>query len=261
MHPWPPTILSVIGVSLLGLLGAAVGAQRLKSHGLILGLVALAAGALMGDAVLHLLPESVGLWSGFPWQLSALVLGGFGLFFLLEVFLRLEHAHGEAMEPSHGHPDDGHAHARPIAPFGWINLVGDVAHNFLDGAIIAASYSLDAAVGVATTVAVVLHEIPHELGNFAVLLRAGMTRRQALTMNFLTACVAIVGAVVFLLLPFPLPTVQRIALPLTAGGFVYVAAADLVPELHHHAGDRHARSILLAVAAGVAAMALLRLLD
>ncbi|HUR26119.1 MAG TPA: ZIP family metal transporter [Candidatus Thermoplasmatota archaeon] len=259
MQSWLPAFGAVAVVSLISLVGAVAGLRWLRSHGAILALVAVAAGALLGDAFLHLLPEAADHWGGFPLELAALVLAGFMVFFLLEVFLRAQHAHGEALEQDHGHshPD---AHGG-VQPFGWMNLIGDGVHNFLDGAVLAAAFSVDLRLGFATTVAVVLHEIPQELGDFAVLLRSGMSRGRALLWNLGTALTAVAGAALFFLLPFPLETVERWALPLTAGGFLYIAAADLVPELHHHAGDRHAKAILLGVAGGVAAMALLLVLE
>lgn len=273
VESWVYAFGAVAVVSLISLVGAAVGWRWLRSHGSVLALVAVAAGALLGDAFLHLLPEAAELWDGFPLDLSVLILGGFMLFFLLEVFLRAQHAHGEAFEFDHGHGpahDHGHgpgpgAHAHAghgqVQPFGWMNLIGDGLHNFLDGAVLAAAFSVDVRLGLATTVAVVLHEIPQELGDFAVLLRSGMPRRRALMWNAATALTSFAGAALFFLLPFPLDTVERWAIPLTAGGFLYIAAADLVPELHHHAGDRHAKAILIGVAGGVAAMAALLLLE
>lgn len=256
-----PAFGAVAAVSAISLVGAAAGWRFLRSHGAILGLVAVAAGALLGDAFLHLMPEAAEHWEGFPVQLALLLLGGFLVFFLLEVFLRAQHAHGEAFDVEDGH---GHAHADAhgqVAPFGWMNLIGDGVHNFLDGAVIAATFSQDVALGVATTVAVVLHEIPQELGDFAVLLKSGMSRRRALMWNLATALTAFAGAGLFFLLPFPLETVEKWALPLTAGGFLYIAGADLVPELHHHAGDKHARGIVAGVLLGIVAMAALLLLE
>lgn len=261
MGPWIPTLTAVLVVSAISLVGALAGSRLLRSHAAIMALVAVAAGALLGDAFLHLLPESAEEWGGFDVRISGLVLAGFFLFFVLEVVLRLGHAHGEVLEHEHGHSHgagDGHQH---VAPFGWMNLAGDAVHNFLDGAVLAASYTVDVGLGFATTIAVVLHEIPQELGDFAVLLKSGMSRRKALLFNFLTALTSVAGAVLFLVLPFPLASLQKVALPLTAGGFLYIAAADLVPELHHHAGERHARAILVGVAVGVGAMAALLALE
>ncbi|MHB1260425.1 MAG: ZIP family metal transporter [Thermoplasmatota archaeon] len=259
VESWAYAFGAVAVVSLISLVGAAAGWRLLRSHSAILALVAVAAGALLGDAFLHLLPEAAELWGGLPLELAVLVLGGFLVFFLLEVFLRAQHAHGEALESEHGHTHSD-AHGK-VAPFGWMNLMGDAVHNFLDGAVLAAAFTVDLKLGLATTVAVVLHEIPQELGDFAVLLRSGMSRRRALLWNLGTALTSVAGAALFFALPFPLETLERWAIPLTAGGFLYIAAADLVPELHHHAGDRHAKAIVVGVLGGIAAMALLLLLE
>lgn len=259
MDPWLPTLAAVTAVSLVSLVGAAAGWRWLRSHTAILSLVAVAAGALLGDAFLHLLPESAELWDGVPLEMALLILGGFLVFFFLEVFLRLQHAHGEVLEDDHGHGHTG-AHGE-VAPFGWMNLLGDGVHNFLDGLVLAAAFTQDLGLGLATTVAVVLHEIPQELGDFAVLLRSGMSRRRALLWNVATAFTSLAGAVLFLLLPFDVETLEKVALPLTAGGFLYIAAADLIPELHHHAGSRHARQIVAGVVLGILAMAALLLLE
>lgn len=254
MPAWVPTLLSVVIVSLVSLVGAVAGMKLLRRHSVILLLVALAAGTLIGDAFIHLLPGTIAAWDGFPVAVSALVLGGFLTFFVLEVVLRQQHAHGEVLQADHAHgAGHEHQHGR-VAPFGIINLVGDAFHNFIDGAVIAASYLIDFNVGLATTIAVVLHEIPQELGDFAVLLRAGMAPRKALFFNLLSALAAVLGAVIFLLLPFDVETMEKIALPIIAGGFLYIAAADLVPELHHHAGDRHLGNIALGLLAGIGLM-------
>lgn len=302
VDPWLPSLAAVLVVSLVSLVGAIAGAALFRRHAVIMTLVALAAGSLLGDAVLHLLPEAVELAGGMTAGVGFLVLGGFGLFFLFESVLRHGHAHGEVLQADHDDAGAGparhaigsghspHAHAHPghvhvhdgddhthgpqghhdapapsrdgrIAPFAWMNLLGDALHNFLDGIVIAAAFAVDVKVGVATTVAVILHEIPQELGDFAVLLRAGMAPRRAILFNLLSALVAVVGAVLFLSLPFDADQLQAIALPIAAGGFLYIAAADLIPELHHHTGDRHVVNIVLGLAAGIGAMAGLLFLE
>lgn len=292
--PWLATLLAVIAVSVVSLIGIVAGLSWLRRHPVIITLVAMAAGSLLGDALLHLLPEAAEMWGGFTPALGALVLVGFGVFFLLESTLRFGHAHGEIMEADHGHAGHEHgshmhasAHDSPhaatpvhavgapaglaraapvgptprIAPFGWMNLLGDGLHNFLDGIVIAASFAVDTSVGVATTVAVFLHEIPQELGDFAVLIKAGMAPRKAVLFNLLSAAAAVVGAALFLALPLDSDVLERIAVPIAAGGFLYIAAADLIPELHHHTGDRHVVNILLGFVLGLASMAGLLLLE
>ena len=113
-----------------------------------------------------------------------------------------------------------------------MNLLADGAHNFIDGAIIGASYVVSLHVGIATTLAVVFHEIPHELGNFFVLLYAGFTKRKALFFNFVSAVFAILGTVISLLVGSRVADFSSVMLPLAAGGFIYIAGSDLVPELN-----------------------------
>lgn len=275
---WLYTLAAVAVVSLMSLIGAAAGLRWFTRHSVVLTLVAVAAGALLGDALLHLLPEASELWGGFPLAMAVLVIGGFLVFFFLETVLRFGHAHGELAldDPHEHHPHHERAHAHSpspagmaktpapgasaVKPFGWMNLAGDGLHNFIDGVIIAAAFSTgDPALGIATAVAVALHEIPQELGDFAVLLRAGFSARKALWLNFASALTSVAGALLFLLLPFDSETLEKYALPVTAGGFLYIAAADLIPELHHHTGDRHSGLIVAGLLAGLAIMAALLL--
>lgn len=271
MDVWVPTLLAVGAVSLLSLLGAITLAVRsLGRHSVLITLVAIAVGSLLGDAFLHLLPDASKAWGGFTPALGALVLAGFVPFFVLETALRWSHSSGPAHDHAVAAPEHTHlGHAVPhlhapkpgVAPFGWVNLAGSGLHNLVDGVVIAAAFRVDMGLGIATAVAVGLHEIPHELGDFAVLIRSGMAPRRALLYNFLSALMAVFGALVFLLLPLNPLTLEKYALPLTAGGFLYIAAADLIPELHHHTGDRrHVLMILGGILGGVLLLAaLLRL--
>lgn len=253
--PWVPVLLSVGIVSLIGFVGAAsLLLGPLRRHGFLLVLVAMAAGTLLGDAFFHLLPEAAQLWGEFTPTLAAFVLVGFLIFYLLESLLRMGHAHAEAQTGPH----PGEA---SVEPFGWLNLIGDAVHNFLDGLLVGATYLADFSLGVATTIAVAVHEIPQEFGDFGILLKAGFRPAKALLVNFASALFAIAGAVLILLLPFPTEVLERYALPLVAGGFLYIAAADLVPELHHHAGPRHVPRMMAALVVGMALMATLLLLE
>jgi zinc and cadmium transporter len=263
---WVQTLTAVFAVSAVSLIGAAAGWRLFLRHTVILGLVALAAGALLGDALLHLVPEASELWGGFGLEIGGLMLAGFLLFFVLETALRYGHAHGElAHADPHHHPHTTPApagRAQRVAPFGWMNLAGDGLHNLIDGVVIAAAFSHSVELGLGTTLAVALHEIPQELGDFAVLVKAGFSRRRALFYNFASGLLAMAGALTFLLVPFDPETLERYALPVTAGGFLYIAAADLIPELHHHAGERRVSALALGgLLAGLAAMAGLLLLE
>lgn len=256
MQPAAATLLAVAVVSVVSLVGAvALTLPGLRSHRFLLALVAVAAGTLVGDAFFHILPEASAGWTGRGLDTMGLVVvGGFLLFFLLEVLLRSRHAHLEMLdEAEHAHAPHG-GEADHVKPYAWMNLIGDAAHNFLDGAVIATAFLVDTGLGVATTIAVVVHEVPQELGDFAVLLRGGLRPSRALLLNFASALIAVVGALLVLWLPVDPAAIERYGLPLTAGAFLYIAGADLVPELHHHSKGREAVLILTGFVLGLVIM-------
>ncbi len=247
------SLLSVVLVSLVSLVGlVTLSLRRERIHRLTSVLVSFAVGALLGDAFIHLIPEAFA-GEASPLRPSLLILGGVLLFFLLEKFLR--HRHG--LLHRHLHPEE---ESRPA--LAAINLIGDAIHNFIDGVLIGASYLVSPALGLSTTVAILLHEIPQELGDFGILLHSGLSIRKALLLNFASASVAIAGTVMALVAGAMAGTiVSSVLVPLTAGGFVYIAAADLIPELQH---DRAMRSGLLQaclISLGIAVMALLATLE
>jgi zinc and cadmium transporter len=245
---WVYAIVSVVAVSLLSLVGIAcisISEQRLKR--IIFMMVSLAVGAMFGDAFIHLLPESFE-HSRSKVETSLYVLAGIFAFFILEKFLLWRHQH--ILE------SDSHIH-----PVGYMNLIADGLHNLIDGMIIGASYLISTPVGIATTLAVVFHEIPHELGNFFVLLHAGFTRTRALFFNFLSATLAILGAIVSLAVGSSVTSFSAVMLPLAAGGFIYIAGSDLIPELHKDPSPSRAAAQLIAMATGVGLMLLLILVE
>lgn len=220
MSVWTATMLSVLVVSAVplgGFLLLARGEARLDA--LIQPLVAFAVGALLGGAFLHLLPEALER-AGPGVAVFGMLLAGFLGFFVLEKFLWRTHGHA---------PRD---RARAGSPLASLNLIGDGLHNLIDGMVIAAAYQTSPALGLATTVAVLLHEIPQEFGDFAVLVYGGLPVRRAVLLNFVSGLVAIVGAALVLTVGRAIAGLSDALLPVAAGGFVYVAAADLVPELH-----------------------------
>lgn len=247
-HVWSAAILSVFIVSLISLVGVFtlyINTVRLR-HFLLL-MVSFAAGAMIGDAFIHLLPEAIARTSNVR-TVSVGVLIGIVVFFTLEKFLFWRHCHTPTTE-QHPHP------------VGLMNLISDGVHNFLDGVIIAASYLVSIPLGIATTVAVVLHEIPQEVGDFGILLHAGYTRQRALFFNFLTACLAILGVVITLIIGQRVESFVQILVPFTLGGFIYIAAADLLPEIHSE--EHTGRSVLqfLCFILGILIMASLLLLE
>jgi zinc and cadmium transporter len=235
-------------VSLLSLIGLAfISVDEEKLKRIIFFMVSLAVGGLFGDAFIHLLPESFERL-GSKFQASVLVLAGIFVFFVLEKFLLWRHQH--VLESDHA-----------IRAVGYMNLVADGAHNFIDGAIIGASYDISLPVGIATTLAVIFHEIPHELGNFFILLYAGFTKTRALFFNFLSAVFAILGTIIVLLVGSRLENFSSVMLPLAAGGFIYIAGSDLVPELNKESKLGKSVVQLLAIGLGVGLMLLLDMLE
>ena len=215
---WFYSLVSVVLVSLLSLIGIAfisMSEQRLKQ--IIFVMVSLAVGGLFGDAFIHLLPQSFEKFHA-KVEASLWVLAGIFLFFILEKFLLWRHQH--VLESDH-----------PIHPVGYMNLLADGVHNFIDGTIIAASYLVSLPVGIATTIAVVFHEIPHELGNFFVLLYAGFTKTRALFFNFISALFAILGTIVGLLVGSRVEDFSSLMLPLAAGGLSISRVLTWYPSL------------------------------
>jgi len=219
---WFYSILSVFIVSLISFIGVftlSIKVEKLRKF--LIYVISFSAGALLGGAFLHLLPEIVEE-HGFSLQISLYLILGIVAFFVLEKVIHWKHCHRNVTEK-------GHIHA-----FAYTNLVGDGVHNFLDGVIIAVSYMVSLPVGIATTIAVILHEIPQEIGDFGVLLHGGFSRRKALMLNFASALTAVFGAVITLIVGGSISGLEKILVPIAAGGFIYIAASDLIPELHKH---------------------------
>ncbi len=243
---------SVLLVSLISLLGiVTLSFNKARLNQILLFLVSLSAGALLGDAFLHLIPE-VTEEAGFTLELSFAILLGILLSFALERIIHWRHCHAPTGE--------GHPHT-----FAYMNLLGDFIHNFLDGLIIAASYMASIPVGIATTMAVLMHEIPQEIGDFGVLVHGGFSRRKAICYNFLTALSAVAGAAIALTMGSLVQGAEILILGLAAGGFIYIASSDLIPELHRSASCESVPSKaviqLFFISLGIFAMYLLILLE
>ena len=249
---------SVIAVSLISLVGAATLFLKpsLLQRGLFL-LVSLAVGALFGDALIHLLPESFEEM-GNPLLASSLALGGIMVFLLFEKFLHWHHAHGHGtadhLEESVALAEKAGAGEPRIKPIGWLVLFSDGIHNFIDGILIGASYLISIEVGIATTIAIALHEIPHEISDFGLLIHAGFSRARALFMNLLSALTAVVGTAFALIIGTMSETLVPFALAFGAGAFLYIAGSDLVPELHKTTRMRDSFFQFMAILLGIALM-------
>ena len=220
-------LIATIIISLIAFVGVLtfILKKELLNKALLI-LVALSTGSLLGGAFLHLLPEAIAE-KGADLLIFIYLLLGFSLFFVLEQFLQWRHQH--TVSPK-------------VKPFSYLILVSDGVHNFIDGLVIAASFVTGLPLGVATTLAVALHEIPQELGDFAVLVYGGFGKKQALTFNFATAITAILGGITGYLASSVMQTSIMYLLPFAAGNFIYIAAADLIPEIKHQVSLR--RSIL-----------------
>lgn len=241
-------LLSVFVVSLISLVGAVLlplSEKRLQNF--LIYFVSFSAGALLGDVFIHLLPEVVEV-DGFTQSVSINILLGILATFVIEKIIHWKH------HQSH----TGHIHKKPVTT---MTLLGDGVHNFIDGLIIGASYFISVPAGIATTFAVILHEIPQEIGNFGVLIHGGYTRSRALWFNFLSALTAVAGTVAVLAIG---TTNNNIVMTLTsfaAGNFIYIAASDLIPELHREVGFKKTVLQFVTMVFGIGMMFALLLLE
>lgn len=238
---WILGLLSVAlisAVSLVGIVTLAINQERLK--GALLLLVSFSVGALFGDAFIHLIPEAIDtLGAGVAFSLY--LLSGILIFFVLEKFVRWRHCH----VPTSEH------HPHPVAT---MNVVGDGVHNLIDGMVVMGSFLASVPLGIATTIAVLLHEIPQEIGDFGVLLHAGIGRRKAILYNFGSALAAVGGAVIVLAMGSAIDGFSEALVPIAAGGFIYIAGTDLIPELHRETDTGKSATQFAAIVLGVIVM-------
>jgi len=212
----------------------------------LLVLVAFSAGALMGGAFLHLIPEAIEKTeSEQVFNLFLYLLFGFCTFFILENFIKWHHHH------SREHPD--------IMPFSYLILISDGIHNFIDGLIIASSFMVSFSVGVTTTLMVALHEIPQEIGDFGILIYGGFKKLKALFLNFLSASTVIFGGIAGFLLSQKIGESIIYLLPFAAGSFIYIASSDLVPEIKQQASVKKSIIYFFVFLLGIALMLLIKL--
>ena len=242
MVVWFYSLVSVTIVSLISLIG--IFTFSLKEEDLkrmILYLVSFSAGGLFGDAFIHLIPEAMED-NGFRIHASLLIIFGILFSFAVERFLQWRHCH---ILTSHEHPH----------PLAYMNLLGDAVHNFIDGLVIGGSYLVSIPLGVATTLAVVFHEIPQEIGDFGVLVYGGFPKSKALFFNFLTALTAILGAILALSFGFLVKGSIPILIPFAAGNFIYIAGSDLIPEIRREQPETLESTLqLTAIAFGILVM-------
>ena len=234
------TLLSVIVVSLISLIGTfTLSINKKILDRSIFFLVSLAVGALFGDAIVHLIPEAFESFDSTTTP-AILIITGIFIFFILEKFLHWHHCHGN-------HDSD----CDVVRPLGRLVLFSDGVHNFLDGVIIAAAYLVSIEVGIATTFAIILHEIPQEIGDFGVLIHSGYSRGRALFVNFLSALVAVLGAGLVFILGDISQSVTPALIAIAAGSFLYIAGSDLVPELQKTSDVKKSTLQFIAIVIGV----------
>lgn len=241
MTIWLYAIVSVLLVSIVSVGGILLLSlkQTLLQRILTL-LMAVAAGTFFGDAFIHLLPESAE--DGFDVTISLAVLTGITVFFIVEKYIHWHHCH----KLEHA---EGHVHHIAI-----MNLMGDAVHNMIDGLVIGASYLVSIPVGIATTIAVFIHEIPQEVTDFAILTHSGFSKGRALFYNFLVALGAVLGVIAALVIGAQSEKIAHLMIPFAAGAFIYIGGADLIPELHRETSLKKSLVQLLAFIVGIAIM-------
>ena len=255
-------VSGVLSVLAAGIFLALPAKQR---EGVLPHLVSFATGALLGAALLALIPHAVeGAGMDNVHEVGIALIAGIALFFILEKFLLWRHCHddhcvehpvGDAH--AHGQYGDHHGHAHQYEQArkkasGALVLVGDALHNVLDGVLIAAAFLTDVHVGIVTAVAIMAHEIPQEVGNFAVLLNSGVSRRRALVLNLMTSLTAVIGGVIGYFALEQALAALPFALAVAAASLLYVAVADLIPGLHRRVDPRSSITQVLLIGLGIA---------
>ena len=240
-------VLSISILSFVGLIMLSFGEKQVKQG--LLYFVSFSAGSLLGDAFLHLLPYALRHENHNHLHTFGYVLAGITLFFSIEKIVLWHHCHYK------------NSCKHPITTLGTMNLLGDALHNFIDGTLIAGSFIVSIPLGITTSIAIALHEIPQEISDFCVLLHAEFSIIQAAVFNFTCALTAIAGALTFFFLQFSLQHVETALIPVTAGGFIYIAGSDLIPELHKKKTLRQHIEHLILFILGIGAMYLLTIIE
>lgn len=246
---WISSLLSALAVSCVSLIGlTALRLDPPRLRRITAPLIGLGVGTLLGDAFIHLVPEALD-GAATPLVPSLWLLAGVLLFFTLDRLMRRPSAARAASPP---------ARAELVA----LNLVADGVHNFIDGALIATGYLVSPAIGISTTLAVICHEVPQELADFAILVHAGLDARKAIAINLASASAALLGTLCILAIGTAAgPALTSVLIPVTAGGFIYIAAAQLIPELQRDERPGSLVFQLALIALGIGLMSLLTLLE
>lgn len=223
-------IFATLGVSIISFIGVLLLAQT-KHHLFSRISISLAAGALLGAVFFGVFPELFDHHEGESIEasiLSSIILFSILGFFLIEKYLHWHHCHC-----------DGPHHTHANKSVGYINLIGDGLHNFVDGALIATSFLISPGLGIVNTFVIMLHEIPQEIADFGILLYSGFSKKKALLWNFFSGITAVIGGIVTYFFALTVETAIPYLLAIAGGGFLYLAMADIMPELHHEQNKKY----------------------
>lgn len=239
--------LIVTSISILAIIPLML--KKKISDRLLLFLLSVSVGALLSVVFMDFLPEASS--HGYTLGLALSIIGGFVFMLVVEKFIHHEHdTHNHSKKTKHG----VHSHAYALAP---INLVGEAIHNFIDGLVIAGAFAINISLGITATISIMLHEIPQEIADFGILLYSGLSRKKAVIFNLLSGASALIGTIVGILLAGKLSWFTSFIIPFAAGNFLYIAASNLVPQLHRNCDPMDSLMHITAIGLGVGIIVLL----
>jgi len=254
-------LVAVILVSLISIIAVLPMLFKHKiSNKTLLFLLSASVGVLLTTVFVDFLPEL--FEHDYSIKIPIFILAGFLIMFILEKFVHSHHKHSHDHD-NHNHGDCDHSHDVEEHAHGHayhlaaVNLLGDGIHNFMDGLVIAGSFAINVGVGIAATISIIIHEVPQEIADFGVLLYSGMSKKKALIFNLLSALTAIIGAIVGVVLSTRIEGFTEFMLAFASGSFIYIAASNLVPQLHRHCGLRDTLMHIFAIVLGITVIVLL----
>lgn len=243
------SFLSVLITSLISLIGViTLGISNRKLSKILIYLISFSAGALLADVFFHLLPHLIEEQGSFSIKISSYIFVGIIMSLILEKIIHWRHCHLPVNKK--------HIHHVSL-----MSLIGDAIHNFIDGIIIGLSYFLSIPIGIATTIAVILHEIPQEIADYGVLVYGGFSKKKALLMNMLTATTSFIGLAFALIIGSRMESLIDVLIPIAAGNFIYIACSDLIPELHKQNETKQSLAQILAFILGAMILLLMVFLE
>ncbi|MFW5886475.1 MAG: ZIP family metal transporter [Bacteroidota bacterium] len=242
-------LVSVVLVSLVSIIFAIPLLIKKKvSDKLLVFLLSISVGVLLSTVFMDFLPEAVS--HRYTLGIALYILLGFLAMFIIEKFVH--HHHNKKCEDGHC----GHSHAYNLAP---VNLIGDGIHNFIDGLVIAGSYAVNTTLGITATISIIFHEIPQEIADLGILLYSGLSKKKAFVFNMISATTAILGTILGIFLAGSLNNFTGFIIPFAAGNFIYIAASNLVPQLHRKCDFKETIMHIFAILLGISLIALITL--